>query len=392
MSNITKSTPIELSGDDDESNKFSSIIFGKKINMILVFCCIVAIFGVIFINCVLNIHNVLHTNRTYKKRMRVFYSFYILDVLFNFQSLVFKHKDDEMVYVLTLSYSIQRWVMSMLALFYLERRYKYDKLIMKKNQVLYFLITIMGIFCRFEYLLLLPFKIDTISAVYEIIYNGRSILVNENDIEFTTKNDGYQYVDKIERYRDLMLNLRIPGLEFCAVSYYFCLSKVLLITCKVAHFLKIRGKRSNISCLFALSESSFNIIFSSIIFVVNTKIFLSRKLENVIGKIKLCDEIMIISQQDSTSISEKNQVNDGSIINSDYTDYTINLSSHPTFNNMVQDIENKILKKPINSSNSMKELNSTSSNESEELEISHTQAISLLNKYVKKKRSKIVKT
>ena len=95
MSNITRSTPIELSGDDnDKSNKDSSIIFGKKVNMILVFCCIVAIFGVIFVNCVLNIHNVIHTNRTYKKRMRVFFSFYILDVLFNFQSLVFKHKDD----------------------------------------------------------------------------------------------------------------------------------------------------------------------------------------------------------------------------------------------------------------------------------------------------------
>lgn len=382
MSNITRSTPIEISGDEknDKSNQYSSIIFGKKVNMLLVFCGLVAIICVIFVNCVLNIHNVIHSTKTYKKRTRLFYSMYILDVLFNFQSLIFKHKNDNMLYVLTLSYSIQRWIMSILVLFYLERRYKYDKVIMTKNQVLYFIITVMGIFCRFEYLLLLPFEIDTVSSVYEIIYDGKNILVNENDIEFTTKSDGYQYIQKFERYRDIMINLRIPGIEFCAVSYYFCLSKVLLITCKVAHFLKIRGERSNISCLFSLLESSFNIIFSSITFIINTKIFLSRKLEVVLGKIKVTDEILVVSQQNSIT-SEKNYENDGSIVNSEYTDYTANLSSHPTFNNMVNDIEKKILKKPISSSNSIKELKSASSNESEELPISHTQAISLLNKY-----------
>jgi hypothetical protein len=259
---------------------------------------------------------------------------------------------------------------------------------MMKNQVLYFIITAIGIFCRFEYLLLLPFKIDTVSTIYEIIYHGKNILVNENDVVFTTKNDGYQYIQKIERYKDVMINLRIPGLEFCIISYYFCLSKVLLITCKAAHFLEIRGERSNLSCLFALLESSFNIIFSIIVFTINTKIFLSRKIETVLGKIRVTDEILIVSQQNSIN-SENNQDNDGSIVNSDYTDYTdytAKLSSHPTFNNMVNDIEKKILKKTIAASNSMKELNSSSSNESEELPISHTQAISLLNKYSKTKR------
>lgn len=387
MYNITRSTPIESGDDNEKSNQYSSIIFGKKVNMLLVFCGLVATICVIFVNCVLNIHNVIHTKRTYKKRTRLFYSMYILDVLFNFQSLIFKHKDDDLIYVLTLTYSIQRWIMTILALFYLERQYQYDKLIMMKNRVLYFLITIMGIFCRFEYLLLLPFEIDTVSSVYEIIYDGKNILVNENDVEFTTKSDGYQYIQKFERYRDVMINLRIPGIEFCAVSYYFCLSKVLLITCKVAHFLEIRGERSNLSCLFSMLESAFNIIFSIIVFTINTKIFLSRKLEIVLGKIKVTDEILIVSQQNSIN-SEKNYENDGSIVNSEYTDYTAKLSSHPTFNNMVNDIEKKILKKTIDSSNSMKELNSTSSNESEELPISHTQAISLLNKYSKKKRSK----
>ena len=392
MSNITRSTPIEISGDDNEkSNQYSSIIFGKKVNMLLVFCGIVAIICVIFVNCVLNIHNVIHSNRTYKKRMRLFYSIYILDVLFNFQSLIFKHKDDNLLYVLTLSYSIQRWLMTILALFFLERKYKYDKVIMMKNQVLYFIITAMGIFCRFEYLLLLPFKINTVSTIYEIIYHGKNIIVNENDVVFTTKNDGFQYIQKFERYKDVMINLRIPGIEFCIVSYYFCLSKVLLITCKVAHFLEIRGERSNISCLFALLESSFNIIFSIIVFTINTKIFLSRRIETVLGKIRVTDEILIVSQQNSIN-SEKYYDNDGSVVNSEYSDYTAKLSSHPTFNNMVNDIEKKILKKSITSSNSIKELKSASSNESEELPISHTQAISLLNKYSNKKRSKIVKT
>ena len=105
------------------------------------------------------------------------------------------------------------------------------------------------------------------------------------------------------------------------------------------------------------------------------------------GKIKVTDEILVVSQQNSIN-SEKYYDNDGSIVNSDYTDYTAKLSSHPTFNNMVNDIEKKILKKPITASNSMKEIQSVSSNESEELPISHTQAISLLNKYSKKKRSK----
>lgn len=388
MYNITTSTPIEISGDEnDKSNQYSSIIFGKKVNMLLVFCGLIAIICVIFVNCVLNIHNVIHTKRTYKKRTRLFYSMYILDVLFNFQSLIFKHKDDDLIYVLTLTYSIQRWIMTILALFYLERKYKYDKVIMTKNQVLYFIITVMGIFCRFEYLLLLPFEINTVSTIYEIIYYGKNILVNENDVVFTTKNDGFQYTQKFERYKDIMINLRIPGIEFCIISYYFCLSKVLLITCKVAHFLEIRGERSNISCLFALLESSFNIIFSIIVFTINTKIFLSRRIETVLGKIRVTDEILVVSQQNSIN-SEKYYDNDGSIVNSEYTDYTAKLSSHPTFNNMVNDIEKKILKKSIASSNSIKELKSASSNESEELPISHTQAITLLNKYSKKKRSK----